>query len=101
MTTCLFPETDYIKFTSDIYKRAIISLLTKIYIREFSNSLDLKNIPNEVIENTKEYNQDNDPISSWFNENYETFFLFLRYIGKGIWLKLHQNCYIIKRKIYE
>ena len=59
------------KLMAPNYKRALISMLSKYYVKYFSNTIEIKDIPKSVVEATEEYNNENDPISSWFSENYE------------------------------
>ena len=53
------------------YQIALLQLLTDIYINNYSNILDITNIPSNVLENTHKYNLENDIIKNWFNEFYE------------------------------
>ena len=50
------------------YYLAFLHILIKIYKTQYMNDLTVRDIPNDVKEQTKNYNEENDPISNWFND---------------------------------
>jgi P4 family phage/plasmid primase-like protien len=59
------------RLMADKYKRALISMLSKYYVKYFKGSLEISNVPESIMNATREYNTDNDEVSTWFIENYE------------------------------